>query len=53
MGNGTFTNQMIFSIGFPTEDAKAVDINGDGKMEIIVIGDNHPVHYIGILSIYC
>jgi hypothetical protein len=32
--------------------AKAVDINGDGKMEIIVIHDNYS-NYIGLLSIDC
>jgi hypothetical protein len=40
MGNGTFTNEMIFSTSSFPKDAKPVDINGDGKIEIIVIVTN-------------
>jgi hypothetical protein len=53
MGNGTFTNQTMFSIGFYPSDAKPVDINGDGKMEIIALGTNHDDVYIGNLWINC
>jgi hypothetical protein len=53
MGNGEFINQTIFSISFTPNDAKPVDINGDGKMEIIVIGTALSNEYIGILWIYC
>ncbi len=48
-----FINQTIFSISFTPNDAKQVDINGDGKMEIIVIGTALSNEYIGILWIYC
>jgi hypothetical protein len=43
---------MIFSISYYLIDAKAVDINGDGKMEIIVIGHISAFRYIGVLWIY-
>lgn len=52
-GDGVFTNQTIFSISFFPKFAKPIDINGDGKMEIIVISDRSSAEYIGILSIHC
>jgi hypothetical protein len=30
-----------------------VDINGDGKMEIVIMGEIFPTFFIGTLSIYC
>jgi hypothetical protein len=51
MRNGTFTNQTIHSISFALEVAKWIDMNGDGHMEIIVIGYIEADIYIGILWI--
>jgi hypothetical protein len=52
-GNGIFTNQTIFSIRFFPKFAKPIDINGDGKMEILIISYCSSAEYIGILSIHC
>jgi len=37
--NGIFTSPIIFLINFDQHDAKPIDINDDGKMEIIIIDD--------------
>jgi hypothetical protein len=53
IGNGTFTNQTISSMTFFPTMAKAVDINGDGKMKMIIIGVRVDNSFIGTLSTYC
>jgi hypothetical protein len=50
--NGTFSSARPFSKIVPL-DTKPVDINGDGKMEIIILNKLYKYEWFNILWIYC
>ncbi len=45
-GDGTFTSSGVFATGEQTREARVVDINGDGKLDLITTGDNDGAAYI-------
>ncbi|CAF1479490.1 unnamed protein product, partial [Adineta steineri] len=53
IGNGTFTNETIFPERFLPMEIKLLDINADGRMEIITIGENGRDGVIAMLLFYC